>query len=41
MEYRNSNPLPIEREVKNMAINFEQHPATHSVLRLVLEQAVK
>lgn len=38
VESWNSNPQPIEREVKNMTINFgPQHPAAHGVLRLVLE----
>lgn len=40
VESWNSNPQPIEREVKNMTINFgPQHPAAHGVLRLVLELA--
>lgn len=40
VEWWNSNPQPIEREVKNMTINFgPQHPAAHGVLRLVLELA--
>jgi len=40
VEAWNSNPQPIEREVKNMTINFgPQHPAAHGVLRLVLELA--
>lgn len=40
VENWNSNPQPIEREVKNMTINFgPQHPAAHGVLRLVLELA--
>lgn len=38
VEAWHSNPQPIEREVKNMTINFgPQHPAAHGVLRLVLE----
>jgi len=40
VEWWNSNPQPVEREVKNMTINFgPQHPAAHGVLRLVLELA--
>ncbi|XP_026809173.1 NADH-ubiquinone oxidoreductase 49 kDa subunit [Rhopalosiphum maidis] len=40
VEAWNSNPQPVEREVKNMTINFgPQHPAAHGVLRLVLELA--
>lgn len=40
VELWNSNPQPVEREVKNMTINFgPQHPAAHGVLRLVLELA--
>ncbi|OQR77639.1 NADH dehydrogenase-like [Tropilaelaps mercedesae] len=37
-EYRVMNPIPTEKTVKNMEINFgPQHPAAHGVLRLVLE----
>lgn len=40
VDWWNCNPQPIEREVKNMTINFgPQHPAAHGVLRLVLELA--
>jgi hypothetical protein len=40
VESWNCNPQPVEREVKNMTINFgPQHPAAHGVLRLVLELA--
>lgn len=40
VEAWNCNPQPVEREVKNMTINFgPQHPAAHGVLRLVLELA--
>lgn len=38
MQPWNVTKAPIEKEVKNVTINFgPQHPAAHGVLRLVLE----
>lgn len=38
MQPWNITKAPIEKEVKNVTINFgPQHPAAHGVLRLVLE----